>query len=784
MTFDQPAAAAAFSRAGWLWLVFDKKTETDPKDLVRAGAGIVLDAQTVPVKPGSAMRLLVRPGVNPLARREGKVWYFDLSVQTPDPTNALDIAKQFDFEDRGRMVIKGGEPSKDHILIRDPEVGDVMDVVPMAIAGTGIAPGQELASLQLLPTAQGVAMVPKADGVRLDAGHGFVEITMPGGIAMSTDPNSGKAPKHEDVSHGAVGEDHEEPIPLTGPLEISKWLHGGPNMFEEEHQKLLSRLASSKPESRGPYRMEMARHYFANGMAAEAIGILRDASTVDPGLSDTAAFRGLRGAANYMMRRDAEAIADLSHPSLAQDRSAQTWLAAAQARSTGDLPRYAPAFKNVADDIKDWPTRLRLGLGRIAVESLTAGGDFRNAGRVADNLLGREYTQYDKPAQSYLSGIVAEAAKQYELATKKYLEAEDGPSRIDRAYAARNRIELQLRRGLITPLDASAQLEKLRYAWRTPDFEYKLLKRLGELQMTAGQFGNGLRLLHSLVENYGSNPDIPNVTKMMQDSFKHLFLDGAAEKLPPITAIGLFNEFQELTPPGDQGDEMIRKLADRLASVDLLEDAAALLRHQVNFRLSGMDKSRIGARLALLELQDRKAEQALDTLNTSEIPNEPAELYDQRRYMRVRALADLGRTGEALALIMNDPSDVAKKMRAEIYFDLKKWPEAAQALESLLDRPMTPRKLDPTTVRRVLDLATALTLAKDERGLQRLRHSYGQQMATSEFHEAFDLLTSEPEHGIPDYRRVDEKIKQVQDFQTFMGEWKNRIQSQGLSSIN
>ena len=76
-----------------------------------------------------------------------------------------------------------------------------------------------------------------------------------------------------------------------------------------------------------------------------------------------------------------------------------------------------------------------------------------------------------------------------------------------------------------------------------------------------------------------------------------------------------------------------------------------------------------------------------------------------------------------------------------------------------------------------------MTLAKDERGLTRLRRTYGPLMAQTEWREAFELLTSEPERGIIDYRRIGDKIKQAQDFQTFMGDWQQRVKANGLSSI-
>jgi hypothetical protein len=290
--------------------------------------------------------------------------------------------------------------------------------------------------------------------------------------------------------------------------------------------------------------------------------------------------------------------------------------------------------------------------------------------------------------------------------------------------------------------------------------------------------------MHALVSNFPDNPDIGKVTEEMGEAFNRLFLDGESDKLPPVTAIGLYDEFQELTPSGAKGDEMIRRLADRLASVDLLDRAAELLRHQVEFRLAGLDKARVGARLAFLNLSDRKPGLALEALESSEVADIPADLAAQRRYLRVQALDDLGRSAEALALIVNDQGDEARRLRGEIYWRLKRWPEAAAALETTIEKPVGNRPLEPATARRLLDLATAMTLGKDERGLARLRRTYGPLMAQSEMREAFELLTSEPERGIIDYRRVGDKIKQVEAFQGFMGDWKQRVKDKGLSSVN
>ena len=85
-------------------------------------------------------------------------------------------------------------------------------------------------------------------------------------------------------------------------------------------------------------------------------------------------------------------------------------------------------------------------------------------------------------------------------------------------------------------------------------------------------------------------------------TFEALFLAGKGDALPAVDALALFYDFRELTPIGRRGDEMIRRLADRLASVDLLDQAADLLQYQVDHRLQGAARAQVATRLAVIYL--------------------------------------------------------------------------------------------------------------------------------------------------------------------------------------
>ena len=137
------------------------------------------------------------------------------------------------------------------------------------------------------------------------------------------------------------------------------------------------------------------------------------------------------------------------------------------------------------------------------------------------------------------------------------------------------------------------------------------------------------------------------MTRRIQDeaaaSFDALFLAGKGDAMPPIDALSLFYDFRELTPIGRRGDEMIRKLADRLVSVDLLDQAAELLQHQVDHRLQGAARAQVAARLAVIYLMDRKPDRALQALRATRTGDLPNELRNQRLLLEARALSDIGR---------------------------------------------------------------------------------------------------------------------------------------------
>jgi hypothetical protein len=231
---------------------------------------------------------------------------------------------------------------------------------------------------------------------------------------------------------------------------------------------------------------------------------------------------------------------------------------------------------------------------------------------------------------------------------------------------------------------------------------------------------------------------------------------------------------------------MIRKLADRLAGVDLMDRAAELLKAQIEFRLRGVDKARVGAQLALVYLLDRKPDEALKALQVTAEPNLPADLVAQRRHLGARVLISKGEGDEALTALKDDKSLDADLLRAELFWQNKDWSQAALTMQRVvrLAKAEPRQALDAKQAGYVMNLAIALTLSGNERAVARLRRDHGPAMGESDFKDAFDLVTSQAPAGLLDYRQVAGEVKEAENFQAFMTAYKQRLKDQKLSGIN
>jgi hypothetical protein len=142
--------------------------------------------------------------------------------------------------------------------------------------------------------------------------------------------------------------------------------------------------------------------------------------------------------------------------------------------------------------------------------------------------------------------------------------------------------------------------------WRGDATEIETLQMLGRAYTDEGRYREAFQIMRTAISAHPNSEMTRRIHDEAASTFDSLFLAGKGDSLPAIDALAMFYDFRDLTPIGRRGDEMIRRLADRLVSVDLLQQATDLLKHQVDNRLQGAARAQVAARLAAIYLMDRK----------------------------------------------------------------------------------------------------------------------------------------------------------------------------------
>jgi tetratricopeptide (TPR) repeat protein len=665
------------------------------------------------------------------------------------------------------LTVQGAGPA---VAIPDPAAGDRVWVVPVPGPGKGIGIARSFAEVELLATAQGIAGRALGDGVKFRTLRQGVEITAPGGLSLSGTNVSGIR------TAAARGKRARELIGGESWLfEIKKLYQGDGDAFAAIKHRFLETAYKAGPTEQSRARSRLAQLHFAHSLYTDVIAILRVVEVDDPKFVNDPVFRALRGASYFSLGDQKRARLDLFHASLDPYNEISLWRGAVEAVD-GKWAEALRYFSRSDSVIRSYPRGLRIRFGLLAAETAWHVGDVPSTKyhlAVVESLKpGRSFT----PRLYFMRGHLLAKTLNPDDAVAYWNRAIDGSDPRTRVRAALAKNEILLKHGRIDLKKVAEELEKLRFVWRGDALEFELLTRLGRAYLDTGDFKNGLLTLRDAVRNYPKHPETDGVVNHMRDAYVNLFDGALADKLPPLVSLALYDEFRELTPPGKAGNELIAKLAHRLVAVDLLDRAATLLEHLVEERLTGTERLEAANQLGLVYLMDRKPDRALATLG-GEVPADIApKVVVSRRLLTARALGELTRYSDALALLKSEKSRDAELLRAEIYWRLKNWGEAAKAYGALVDIDGTKQTgFSETRQRYVLNLIISLALSGNVKGLDWVRKRFAARMDKTRYREAFNLVSGHSGPVPNSYWLITQKVAEVDLFRTFMKSYREKL---------
>jgi tetratricopeptide (TPR) repeat protein len=761
-SFASATPAAVFRRADAVWLVFDSPKPIDVEPIRSKGGSIISDISAFALDKGQAIRIrLNRPQLPSLTSDDeagSANWTLNFSDMLRAPSQPLVAIRNIADPSLANVTVPLAKAGRLHRLV-DPDAGDTIMVVTAAGPVRGFIKRQDFVELSLLESVHGVAIRPNSDDITVEITSDKILLGRPGGLTLSS---------------AEVGAQRATSAarPVFDPLE---WRKGQEGSFIARQDELIVAAGTAESDRRIQANLDLARFYMSRAMYHEAKGVL-DLILVGAkaGFEDPNALV-MRSVANSLIGRPEKALKDLNNPVIGGNYDSQLWKALAYARQE----KWADArekFKNAEVVVPSLPTDLQRIVLTDAMRASLEVKDFPGASKLSSELDVIGVPPDMQAAIAVLRGGLAEGLGNDKDALDQYKLAVESADRAAAAEGKLREIALKQRRDEISQPDALRELETLQATWRGDGIEVKTQQMLERIYADTGRYGEAFAAARTATRLQPNSEAARQGQDAASALFVQLFLGSKGDDLQPIDALGMFYENRELTPIGRRGDEMIRRLADRLVAVDLLDQAAELLQYQVDKRLEGAARAQVAARLAMVYLTNRKPDRAISALRSTRIADLSGELRQQRLLLEARAQSDVGRHDLALDIISNISGREAIRLRSDIYWAARRWREASEQIELYYgDRWRDFRPLNPSEKGDVIRAVVGYALAEDAIGLVRFREKYAPLMSGDADRTAFDTASGPVAANSAEFSEIARMASKVDTLDGFLREMKSRF---------
>ncbi|MFO1185898.1 MAG: hypothetical protein U1E56_14105 [Bauldia sp.] len=759
--FERPVAAAVFRRGNTLFVMFetDAPLDTTTVDALLRGRAKVAGIDRL--AGATLVRLTLSAPQLVAATPEGNNWVVTLGDAATAPARRVDIERATRGD--GRPVLRANLPGAEAPRrFKDPVAGDWLIVVAAVGPSRGFLAAQQYVELTTVPTAHGLAFATVSDDVSAAVADGIVTVGRDRGLTLSTPPRV--------ADSKGVGAAPSRP----GLIGLAQWNAVPPQFFRSVVNELQANIAAAPEQDRPAGQFKLAGAYLSRQLGLESLGLLKLAARGDPGFLSRPEYKLSTAAANYTSGRFQEAFNGLNDEALRANPDAAVWRAvtAAALRDWRQVIGQSAAADSV---VRDYPEHISqayiLAIAEAEIESRHDEAALARLQPLAGVPMGKGTTA----RREMLLGRLAQNAGRMVEAELAYTRAVDSGYRPVAVEAEYRRTMMDYGAGKTTPDKAEGVLSRLAVAWRGDDTELKILDDLADIQVSASRYRQAFASMRAAQFSNRKSEITTALSDRMAGVFSELFLDGKADGMPPVQALGLYYDFRDLTPVGRRGDDMVRKFADRLIDIDLLDQAAEVLQHQIDNRLRGAARAEIAADLAVVNLLNRKPQEALAVLRRTEQAELPPLLERQRRMVQARALAETGQAKQAIDILSALDGDDVERMRIDILWAAKDWRGALAAIErSLGEKWSSPL---PLTVRERQDIMRAAignAMLANEAGLAAVRSKYTAKMSATPDARAFDTVTRPIGSDGRDLQSVARDLASVDSLRDFLADYRKR----------
>lgn len=757
--FGAPTPAALFRRSDAIWLVIAGDKTIDVSAIEREGGPLIANARVVDLPHGHAIRIkLNRPQLASLGGND-EALVLSLANTEEFPSRPLAVMRNIADPAQANVSVALEHPGP-MLRLADPDAGDTLTIVTAKLPAQGFIRRQSLVEFALLESIHGVVIQPNADDLSIQVLPDKVVLGRAGGLTLS-----------------AINGSPERIAAMTGPIfGIKEWKKNQDANFNQRFDELMRTASLATGDAVLPAHMAVARFYVARGFYPEANGILQ-LGMKDQKAEDVAGpALILRAVVNTLAGSPERAMKDLENPVVGNNFDSQLWTAFVSAR-LGKWVEARERFKNAEFAIMALPLDLQRLLLIEAMRAALEVKDYSTATARANDLATIGIPPELEARIALLNGRLAEALGRDKDALASYRAAATSAYRPAAAEAMLAEIALRQKNNEIGEDEALSDLEILSVTWRGDRIEARTLQMLSRIYAEKGRYNEAFAAAMKATRLQPNGPGTRAIVEEASALFSRLYLTSRGDDLPPVEALAMFYEYRDLTPIGRRGDEMIRRLADRLVAVDLLDQASELLQYQVDHRLEGAARAQVAARLATIYLMNRKPERAIAALRSTRIADLAGEVRQQRLLLEARAQSDVGRHDLALDIISNISGREAARLRSDIYWASRRWRESSEQIEILYGERW--KNFQPLTELEKSDIIRATigyALAEDAIGLARFREKYGPKMNDTEADRAAFAIAGKPASaGSADFARIAKMAATIDTLDGFLRDMRARF---------
>ena len=762
LVFDwkKPVGAAIFVRAEHLWIIFDEP-DTGLLTSLPPPPPAFGPSMFVPADGGTALRFpLLKPVHVSVSQTAENRWQIEPTSSSSTPQSL--IVERVNGSTTLRVTPVSGE----HIVsVVDPAVGDRLDVLPLRDLGIGQPEMRRFVDLELLPTVQGLAWRRLNDRLTANIENEGLKFSSPDGLllsatdaapsdrqelivleAMAKKKLQSDQPKKDEINRPAVK-------PIVPFPQDAKSVAAKPSSYFDladsaverelvnEHRRIRRQaIGKAPPESKDHARLSLARLLVTERLANEARTIL---GTISGEADDHIILqkRALNGVSALLIGHLAEATALLLDPGLNDDNEVEVWRAALESIEDNWLPA-AERWRTTSDILDKYPPRLKLDLGLMALRAAIETDDDNMMRRGTRRLKSLALSPYDEARVDAMKALKAERTGDLAKARALLADLATSHNQTVRALAEFELAAIDLKAdngdpGLLQSLDRRMPI------WRGHPQEQSMLDKLARRYRDANALREALTTWERLARLFPETAHSEDLKKARQDTFSQALANATEPAIDRLDVYAIYLDFIDLLPDEPEARDILRHLARHLTELDLLAEAIDVLQSLMTSTDDNLERSKLAIEIAKLMLQQDRATLALSVLDGSEGSRLalPPTLDEERHLIRAHALVRLGRTDDALRALKDLQSDPARRLRAKVLWDERRWPRLAAVIESYFADADPSSPLTHDDQKMVLWLALAHQQEDIPEKLHIFRDRFAATMQGGPYADAFDVAT-------------------------------------------